>query len=98
MTNTENVTKELESAWNQLPEEVRAVYGEKYLEKCQVNINLANESCVFVYLFLKHSKSVRLILCMDHPRWWNIHNVYPCYQCVIGDIDAHYDLISFQQF
>jgi hypothetical protein len=51
MTNTECIKKELESRWIQLPEELRAAYDEKYLEKCKVNIKLANDSCGFVYLF-----------------------------------------------
>jgi hypothetical protein len=53
------VRKDIESTWIQLPEEVRAVYGQKYIEKCQVNIKLANDSCAFVYLVLKYSKSGR---------------------------------------
>ena len=61
MTNLELNMKYIESRWIQLPEEVRAAYGQKYLEKFRVNINSANDSCVFVYLFLKHSKSGRLI-------------------------------------
>jgi len=95
MSNLELVMKDLESRWIQLPEEVRAIYGQKYLEKCRVNIKLANDSCVFVYLFLKLSKPGGLILEMDHLRWCNIHNVYPCYQCVIANIGTHYDLIRF---
>lgn len=47
----ELVMKDLESTWIQLPEEIRAVYGQKYFEKFQVNIKLANHSCVFVYFF-----------------------------------------------
>lgn len=36
MTNTESAMKELESTWNQLPEEVRALYGQKILVKIQM--------------------------------------------------------------
>jgi hypothetical protein len=43
MTNTESAMKELESTWNQLPEEVRALYGQKVLVKYQVNIKLVND-------------------------------------------------------
>jgi len=68
MSNLELLMKDVESRWIQLPEEVRAVYGQNYLEKFRVNIKLANESCGFVYLFLKHSKSGRLILYMVHLR------------------------------
>jgi hypothetical protein len=96
MTNLETIMKDLESEWIQLPEEVRVACGQNYLEKCRVNIKLTNDSCVFVYLFLKYPKSGRLILYMDHPRWCNIHNVYPCYHCVPGNIDSRYDLIRFQ--
>jgi len=35
---------------------------------------------------------------MDYLRWCNIQNIYPCYQCVTGNIDAHYDIVCFQQF
>jgi len=51
MTNLELRMKDVESRWIQLPEEIRAVYGQKYLKKFQVNIKLANDSCVFVYFF-----------------------------------------------
>jgi hypothetical protein len=44
---------DLESEWIQLPEEVRVVYGHNYLEKIKVNIELTNDSCVFVYLYVK---------------------------------------------
>lgn len=98
MTNLETVMKELESEWNELPEEVRAVYGQNYLEKCRVNIKLCSDTYVFVYFFLKYSKSRRLIFYMDYLRWCNIHKVPPCYQCVIGYMDTHYDLIRFQKF
>jgi len=88
--------KDLESRWIQLPEDVRAAYGQKYLEKFRVSIKLTSDSCVFVYLFLKHSKSGRLILYMDHLRWCYIHKVYPRYQCLIANIDTYYVLIRFQ--
>jgi hypothetical protein len=51
MSNTECLKMELESRWIQLPEELRAAYDQKCLEKYKVSINLANDSCVFVYLF-----------------------------------------------
>jgi len=51
MSNLELVMKDVESRWIQLPEEVRAVYGQKYVEKFRVNIKLTNDSCVFVYFF-----------------------------------------------
>jgi hypothetical protein len=57
ITNSEHVSKDIESTWIQLPEGLRAVYGQKYLESFQVNIKLANDSCAFVYLFFKYSKS-----------------------------------------
>jgi len=59
ITNYELVKKDVESTWIQLPEGLRAVYGQKYFEKVQVNIKLANDSCAFVYLFLKYSNSGR---------------------------------------
>jgi len=93
MTNLEFSMKELESRWIQLPEEVRASYGQNYLEKCRVNIKLANDSFV-----LKHSKSGRLVLYISNLRSCNIYKVYPCYQCVIANIDRRYNLIRFQQF
>jgi hypothetical protein len=43
--------KDLESRWIQLPEDLRAAYDPNCLEKYKVNINLVNDSCVFVYLF-----------------------------------------------
>ena len=70
MTDVETVTKDLESVWIQLPEEVRVAYGQNYLKKCRVNIKLTNDLCVFVYLFLKYTNSGRLIFYMDLPRWW----------------------------
>ena len=42
--------KDMESRWIQLPEEVRSAYGQKYLKKCQVSINLASDSYLFLYL------------------------------------------------
>jgi hypothetical protein len=51
LTNVEFIMKDLEARWFQLPEEVRALYGQNYLDKYQVNIKLANDSCVFVYSF-----------------------------------------------
>jgi hypothetical protein len=47
--------KDLESKWIQMPEDIRAVYGHKYLEKFQVHIDLTNDSCLFVYLYVEHS-------------------------------------------
>jgi hypothetical protein len=96
MTNLETVMKDLESEWIRLTEEVRAVYGQKHPEKYRVNIKLTNDSCVYVYLFLKHSKSGRLILHMDHSRWRSIPNAHPYYQSVICNIVTRYDLIRFQ--
>ena len=43
--------KDLETRWNGLPEELRAAYGQNYLEKIQVNIKLSNASCVFLCSF-----------------------------------------------
>ena len=70
MTNVETIMKDLELEWIQLPEEVRVAYGQNYLKKIQVNIKLTNDSCLC--LFLKYSKSGRLILYMDYLRWCNI--------------------------
>nr|AGM32830.1 Rossmann-fold NAD(P)(+)-binding protein [Coptotermes formosanus] len=36
LTNPESKTQEMESAWFQLPEDIRALYGQKYFEKCQM--------------------------------------------------------------
>ena len=50
MTNLETVMEDLESEWIQLPEEVRVAYGQKYLEKCRVNIKLTSDSCLCLFL------------------------------------------------
>jgi len=59
MTALESLMKGVESQWFQLPEEVRAGYGKKYFEKFQVNMKLASDYFVFIYLFLKRFKSER---------------------------------------
>jgi hypothetical protein len=43
--------KDLEARWIQLPDEVRALYGQTYLEKKKVSIMFGNYSFVFVYCF-----------------------------------------------
>jgi NAD(P)-dependent dehydrogenase (short-subunit alcohol dehydrogenase family) len=44
MTNLEFSMKELESRWIQLPEEVRASYGQNYLEKCRTLMSYGLEA------------------------------------------------------
>jgi hypothetical protein len=78
--------KDVESLWIQLPEDVRAVYDHKYLEKFQVYIKLTNDSCLYNCIWCTQTQEY-LILYMGHPRGCIIHNVYPCYRYSFGNIE-----------